>query len=578
MSLAPGSMGTAYIEKRTRDGGYESITLPDITSIDSNFNVSLTELSTIIFGYANTFCMDMGNSLKISVTCKRANPFPYNDSSTDPTVWSNGKWYRHLESFMDYWQNLGLDIDSDTMVGGFRFHFVPSDPDAFPEIDRNVFLSGALNLQYSTTYMVVQMNLQVARMQTGESGTDSTVTVTLHLVDPWGTEYTYEAQAALNFSSRIPNCPNSWDTIIQDWGGMFVGWCTSSDMGSVDYREGDPYTYTGDMELWAMYSSALSIAVFAEAGTYEYAPPLDAGYLRIFCVGGGGGAGNCSRGATHIAMGGVSSGIAGGAGAGGDTTVVTRRISRFISTESIDDPEYPRYRVVVGAGGARGDTKDVLTYSGTDGHDGEESYVEGMNSNGLDTVDRSGTLARGGKGGKGGPSRRADTDLNLFIGASGGESTEAPGGSTQRRHDGEDGVTTGPNIIDNVGKGFAYQGPYKDEDAPDSEVNTPGMYEAPGAGGGAAAFRYRFIVNGQSYPENDPDHASQFPNGYYESYGGDGGGLLDAVTSEYRYATAGRFGGGGGSGSPIGTYNDCEMGEAGGDGIVIVVAVANPEA
>lgn len=570
MSLAPGSMGTAYIEKRTRDGGYESVTLPDITSIDTNFNVSLTELSTIIFGYANTFCMDMGNSLKISVTCKRANPFPYNDSSTDPTMWSNGKWYRHLESFLDYWQNLGLDIDSDTMVGGFRFHFVPSDPDAFPEIDRNVFLSGALNLQYSTTYMVVQMNLQVARMQTGESGTGSTVTVTLHLVDLDGIERTYQVQAPLNFSSQIPYCPQTWDDILIDQGAIFQGWCLTSAADTVDFQERDPYTYTGDLDLWAVYSTALEVRSFVGAGTYEYTPPADAGYLRIYCVGGGGGAGNCARGEDRVGIGtAVSSGNAGGAGASGSVTIVTRPVLRTADTND------PRYRVVVGAGGARGDTKGINTSHGTDGHDGGDTYVEGANLNG-EGIKRDATLAKGGKGGKGG---RFTANVNLIFTAEGGTGDEstgsASGGASQTRTDGEDGEWFAPNIADNAGKGFRYRGeyPYTGEGSAVPPDSSPGAYEAPGAGGGAAAFRYRFNANGLWYPANDPDNGSQFPSGYYESYGGDGGGLTDASNSEYQYATPGRFGGGGGSGSPIGTYTNCEMGEAGGDGIVVIVAL-----
>lgn len=549
---APGTMGTAYLRKRTEDGGTETIYLPQITNLETTFTAQLTEISTIIFGYENMFCMDMGNSMKFNLTCKRVNPFPYDDHSSNPENWSNGKWYReYIEPFFNYWQNLGQDAfsSSDVLVGGFRFIFEPSDTTIHSRIDRNVFLSGSINAQYSTTYMVVQIPLQVARMQTTESGTGSTLTVTLHMMDynAGSGELTYEVQVPENFSSNIPYCPSEWESLLTNIGLSFRGWALSYG-GELVYEGGETHTYTEPMDLYVLVRSPVWIRVYDEAGSYTFGSqdeddplPADAYSLRIYCVGGGGGAGNCSRANdVEIMSDRNDSGAAGGAGAGGNVRIMNYTISRA------QDP-YPEFTVVVGAGGRRGDDKGYFDFDGKKGHTGGTSYVTGPN------LPQSLTEAAGGEGGEGGSYLyTSDIDDGKVVTAAGGSSPTAPGGGTTTRQDGEDGGTTEPNIGSNVGKGMAYipkTGVISDE-------------EAPGAGGGAAAFRYHFYVNGTWYPSSTT---------YYESKGGNGGGYTTS-SGGYQSSTDGVMGGGGGSGPPTGMYNGAERGASGGDGVVIILA------
>ena len=88
---------TGTLKIRRRDNSTTTIKLPYIKSIVTSVTASLTEISTIIYGYRNNFCMDLGTSQTISLKLERVNPIDYNDRSTDPEMWSNGKWYRWFE-------------------------------------------------------------------------------------------------------------------------------------------------------------------------------------------------------------------------------------------------------------------------------------------------------------------------------------------------------------------------------------------------------------------------------------------------------------------------------------------------
>lgn len=547
---APRSMGSAWIEKRTSASGYERITLPPITSISCDYNVNLTEMPTIVLGYENNFCMDLGTALRYSVTMKRVNPKNYNDNqNSHPELWSNGRWYRYFEQFFNFWQNFGLDITASSgeykMVGGFRFHFVPSDTTLYPVIDRNVFLSGALNLQYSTEYMVVQMNLQVARMQSGASGTGSTTTVTMHTESPDGSWLEESVTVPLNFPSIIPYVPVAWENMWTENGQVFMGWSASQGSTVVAYYAGDDYTYTSaGLDLWAVWEGPIDFIVVSPTDskegldyiipyTEQYTPPLEATTLNIYCVGGGGGAGNCASAYPNGAP-----GAAGGAGAGGDVNITSFTINRSL------DPN-PTFTVYVGYGGPRGNNKGVIDSDGPAGYDGAPTWVEGPG------LTRAMTIANGGKGGQGGQRLVVDTGVSY---ARGGQSTTAPGGSSRSGQNGEDGGTTDPNVLSNVGKGCPLQGTES--------------YVAPGSGGGASAFRTKFRFNGTWYP-------GPSSNDYYESKGGQGGGFES--NGDVRQCTEGVYGGGGGSkpthtsGGIIGVI-ERDNGCRGGNGIAIILA------
>lgn len=526
---APGTMGTAWIVKRTDEQGLQRLYLPAITSLGMDVYVSLSEIPTIVLGYENNFIIDLGNSLKISVTMKRDNPANYDDSQdSNPELWSNGKWYRHLESLLNFWQNRGLSekVGSNgeyIKTGGFRFHFIPYDQTLYPEVDYNVFLSGALNLQYSTTYMVVQMNLQVANMQTGQEGGGSTYTITLHTQNPDDEWVTQNVSVPANFATSVPNCPSDWVTMWAQYGQTFMGWATTQG-GSVTYRGGqEGVVFNSDEDLWAVWRGPISVEAFESSTTYT--TPAETQYITIIAVGGGGGAGNSANVYPNSYP-----GAAGGGGAGGNVTVISRAYSGALNLN-----------ITVGSGGSR-NNKGFFDSDGPAGSNGGDSYVEG----GPFTRDL--TLASGGKGGQGGEYHATPSAST----ARGGSSTQSSEGGDatigQSGGDGGYGGSSRPNIESNRGRG-----------AEIVDYDSRRDYAA-GAGGGASGFRYQFRVNDEWKP-------GPTRNEWYESIGGNGGGF-DSSGNSFD-STAGVMGGGGGSQPSRAGSSD--NGSNGGNGIVIVI-------
>lgn len=494
---APGSMGTAYLAVRTSSGS-ETFYLPPITSIDSQIYASLSELPTVVLGYQNNFCIDLGTYQKISLTMKRDNPASYNDNQeSNPDLWSNGKWYRHLEGLMNFWQNFGLDPRLGTKTGGFIFDFTPSDTTLYRPIHKNVFLNGSLSLQYSTTYMVVQMNLTVARMAGGSSSSGSTVTITMHSRTPSGSNFnTISSTVAQGILQQIPRVPADWEQEWNSVGYTFQGWDTSPSATNVVYEAYEPITLNNDIDLYAVWSSNIvHVEVFPAGRQYTVPSGLGISRVDVIAVGGGGGAGGSGSGAR---------GTAGGGGGAGEV--------RYGTGYGITAGEV--ISVTIGGGGAHGDNGSEWTPDyGGDGADGVTTTV---------TVPGQATpvTARGGQGGKGG------RPYNNGGYASGGQ-LYYPGGGSQLGSNGEDGQTGSTDEDDwgvttgDPGRGF---------------VSDSTLYGC-GAGGGASDFCINYNLSTGTYR--------------YHSKGGDGGGYLSDGT-QMIHATTPEYGGGGGS-DPWGT-------------------------
>ena len=121
----PGTPATASLT-RYLGSSSKTIDLGVVKAIEDAYSTDLTEYSTMVYGYENNFCMDVGTKLRYEVSIERVNPQPYDDSSLDSRQWSNGKWYSELEKLLNFWQNFGLDADGERS-GGLTFKYLSGD-------------------------------------------------------------------------------------------------------------------------------------------------------------------------------------------------------------------------------------------------------------------------------------------------------------------------------------------------------------------------------------------------------------------------------------------------------------------
>ena len=517
---APGSMGEAYLTiNAPEENIHETIHLPPLTSIEVAHYTSLTELPTVIMGFRNNFIMDLGNTQKISLTMKRINPDPYNDNG-DMEEWSNGKWYRFLESAMDYWQNFGRS-SSNLRTGGFHLTFIPSDTSLAPMIDKNVFLNGSLSLQYSTTYIVVQMNLTVARMEGGDAQSGNMVTIRLHS----GFGDTYTAYAAADMTTDVPGIPPDWDDVNP--GYVCTGWSFNPSASTLDLRLGGQTVWEMREEpydLYAYWVGPKFVYVRTTAGSETITVPgtigssTEVSSMQVYLVGGGGGAGGSGfRGMVSA----VYQNPGGGGGAG------------EVYFDMLETASGRQYTVTVGSGGSAGaNHSQWVSGDGDPGGDGGRTTLIG---NGLNIVARGGEGGDGGTHGSTGSPRTTYGGIQYFYG---GNTRYGSWGG-----DGESGST-------GAGTGQGGEG-WDQEKAIDARIE---YVQGHGAGGGASGLDINFSVNGHSYE--------------YQSKGGNGGGYwYNNSTGEggTTAPTSPEYGGGGASG----LYNDGST--AGADGLVVII-------
>lgn len=475
-----------------------ALKIPIITDVERSVNVNLTELPTIIYGCRNNFCMDLGATEKVTFKCERINPMPYNDLSSSPEDWSNGKWYRHLEELFDRWQNFGMD-GSDVRTGGCQLRFTPADTELMAPIRANVFLVGSLNLNYSIQKMTFSLPLQLATMQT-TTGAVETVTLTLKATTPDGKPLTSTTEVLKGFPEVAPVLPDGWAEQME--GKTFVGWHIE---GNGDLMVGETYTFSTPATLTAKWRNPKKVEFYQSSTTVTV--PAGMTYVTAYAVGGGGGAGGTSH--TENDQGFVM--WPGGGGGAGAVGVAGRDVSAGDTIE-----------IVIGAGGKGGQNRGPA--SKRDGGNGGNGGATGVYHKGNILVS-----ASGGEGGRG-------TIRNSGTGGNGGQQYVA-GGTAEH-----DGNYASPNIASNAGKKGVPETGYSSGSYP--------RLRRGGAGGAAAAFRYRFALD-SGYTE------------YYESKGGNGWSATDPVT----YAGSGSIGGGGGSGE----IENLSTPGNGGSGAVILI-------
>lgn len=481
-----------------------TLSIPYITSIERTANVNLTEMPTLIYGASNNFCMDLGATEKITLKCERVNPFPYNDSSKNPDNWSNGKWYRFLESIFDRWQNFGKNAKGE-WTGGVTLKFVPADSELHPAIAANVFLTGSLGMSYGVQKMSFSLPFQLGNMLMQDVKLDK-VTLTLKTATDSGTTKTL-TQEVYKGVPTIVSLPSEWTNAKE--GMVFHGWQYNST--ATEIYDGRAYTYTENATLTAIWLGALKVVACTSDGS-DTVPP-GASEMMVYAVGGGGGGGGqftlClqkGHGLTdpHVYL--------GGAGGSGETKIHTEQVS-------------PGQKVswTLGEGGSGG-TKGEGTALST------VKQPTAGGGGGDTTVRLDGAVIVTAKGGSGGSPATGASWFDKCGYGTGGQSYCAggthgvPGGDSSKALG--CGYTAAPNIGSNIGM--------PGRDITISDIIWPG-----GPSGGAAAFRYKFRTeDGTWYPEE---------RAYYMSEGGDGV-QYTGEDSVGRYANSGRNGGGGGSG------------------------------
>lgn len=503
--------------KRSSSASVVTIDLPIITKISDSMSVTLTEYSTMVYGYKENFCMDIGNSERLSVSVTRVNPMPYNDASEDPNDWSNGVWCAWVKNQLDFWQNFGRDPDNNERTGGFKFEFYSLDTTLCPDFEYNVFLAGNIQKKYGVGKVTLEFPLQISRMN-GASGGSSGNQVTLTL-DPDNSEIgdvqTVTVQRGI--LREAPEMPTSWDYAYQ-MGLMFDGWSTVRGASTPQYTVGDGtrYAWTENTTLYAVWSYPRYIRVWDTRGSEESITiPEGVSTAVIIAVGAGGCGGACYGEAAGIMPGG-----AGGAG-------------QFVSTNISVSPNQV-FTCSLGRGGYLTRT----TSGDVDKHSGSATVVY-----------RDGVAVVTAQPGDNGADSQYDGTSSWTIGA-GGSRYFAGGQSVQSlSENASDGSTEERNgePVGLVGLGGS---PWT------REVGI-GSYMVYGAGGGgASALNHVFMVNSTRYPAS----------GTYRSIGGCGREYVDSSREDMN----GTYGGGGSGGPRFGT-NYITMGGDGGDGFAVIL-------
>lgn len=488
---------TCFI-RRYLDGSSVTIDLSHtmIRKIDDDINVSLTEMSTMVYGVDNRFIIDLGTTQKFTITLVRVNPPDYDDRASSPLRWSNSKWYDNLQRFFDVWQNKLQDESGET-VGGYQFYF-ESPPDAvdlYPNINKEVFLSGTLQVSFDVGKMTLSIPLQVARMK-GDSTPVSKNTITY--VSPFDDDESVSYQYPTGTAVIVSTPPSRWFNNHPLF--TFEGWNTSQSGTGATYQPGDVIpSLTRDMSLYATWSEKGQLAVITSSDTIDI--PSGAVQVQIYAVAAGGGSGGYHGGGIYANI------WHGGAGGSGASVVTVIPIPAGTKT----------LKAIVGKGGSGGDYS--RTGVGDNGEDGEDTIVY---------LDDSEVIhLQGGKGGKGAGIKSSFPDeihIQGFGGLGGVASTtdQVSGGkggdSTLSSEAGSDGEAA----VDGDVKGIAGKG------AP-AVISEDGTETGCG-GGGASAFDYTFEGTRYASRGANADGSNTPTNGGGGARSGDGAdGLVIAV-------------------------------------------------
>ena len=320
--------------------------------ISDTDTVSLTEMSTMIYGAENRFVIDLGTKRSFELSCRRVNPRDYDDSSKLASKWSNGKWWMWFISVIDEWQC--TMTSEEHPEGGFGLKLDTGDAELFPSIEQNVYISGSLSPSFGVDYLSFTLPLTVARLT---AGTYETSVATIMFDSNNGTGLTKEVSVPAGVAYSLPGAFAKWTKT----GYLFLSWNTTAEGSGATYSAGDAVTLNeGDtLTLYAIWYVGLA-RLFDEAGEQSYTVPDGFNYMSVYLVGGGGGAGGRSD-TDAIPR------SAGGAGGGGGVSTGDFNVTGGIEIS-----------FVVGAGGKVGQNHSVYhaPYSGKDGGETSISFTD----------------------------------------------------------------------------------------------------------------------------------------------------------------------------------------------------------
>ena len=479
---------SSYIEvQRDKNSSKVRFNLPIITNLEDTYQVTLSEQSTYIYGYKNRFVMDMGTKRSFTVTCERPNPVNYNDSSSNPDDWSNGKWYARLIELLDPWQNLMQPN------GGFTFHFESLDSQVMINIDKNVFLNGSISPSFGVQVLKFSLPLVVARV-TGADAKIPSVSITFY---PNTSKVSGKSVQSFptGIVSVVPACPGQWTKDNKDQ--MFAYWSTSASDSGTRYYPGDMISWSTPITLYAIWKTSIQDEILSGSGTYSFTVNSSANRCVAYVVGAGGGGGGAGI------IGAIQENKAyqfgGGGGAGGEFIIKSFAVRG--GTMELN----------VGAGGEGGTMGDGR---GEDGTDGGDSFI---------LYGKKKIIARGGEGGSG--RKSGSVNPAPALGGQkyykGGDSGEA---GTTGNMDGLRGVpgSAGPSGSSELSSGVT-------------------LYYSGGAGGGCPPLNHVANKNGTTYRSRGGDGEGMGTPGS-GVYGGGGG------TTAFLENPKGKFGGDGGDG------------------------------
>ena len=413
-------------------GGVSVWDIPNVQSIETTDSAQLTEVSTIIYGFDNNFCMDTGTVEKYTITFRRVQPFDCDDGSSDPADWSNGYWFIRFKEFIDGWQNLNYGIVDGEWVrtGGFKFHFEPGtesyrddEPysDLHPIIDRTVFINGTIsmsmsgsNLQYINVSLPLSVGSMIRHKQT-VGGHEVTLDSDIQDIG------TYAARYPVGFNFPAPNAPLKW--LLRPETGLmsFKHWYPGTSTGTAIYP-GTIVEYSIN-RLTATWDSPIATYEFTENTTLSTFPS-GAKRMRLWVISGAGGGGGGAQRAIYSRRAG------GGGGSGGF----------LASALGFDSTGLISMTFTIGAGGAGGGGGMTPTDGGNGGDSTVTMTYQGEGSEIYDVLVAS---VAGGRGGKappnGGAGGSGGSDGGVSGNSAGVEVVTRPDGTTYDWHVGGNG-------------------------------------------------------------------------------------------------------------------------------------------
>ena len=137
----------------------EIVDLGIVTNYNESFQKSVTTFPIVTKSTDDTMAVESGSGRELLATFERVHPQNHDDSSSDPSSWSNAKWYQSIQDAVDRWQ---------TRTDGFIVDVIPEDDN--PYIPKRTRLNGYVsnvNLSYKAgdnTRIIGRMGIATGRM------------------------------------------------------------------------------------------------------------------------------------------------------------------------------------------------------------------------------------------------------------------------------------------------------------------------------------------------------------------------------------------------------------------------------